>query len=147
LWELAAAPEQSVPFIHDQMRPLFGGDAARAAKLIAELDDDVFDVRERASAGLAAMGPTIGPLLKQALASTQSSEVHQRLVALLSKLDETIPWARERQRVFRALTALEQSGGPAAREVLEATAKGAVEPELKQAAREALERLPAPPKR
>ena len=146
LWNLAAAPEQSVPFIHDQMRPLFGGDGPRAAKLIVDLDDDSFDVRERASAGLAAMGPTIGPLLKQALAGTQSSEVRQRLEALLSKLKETIPWSRERQRVFRALTALEQSGAPAAREVLEATAKGAVEPELKQAARESLERLPASPK-
>jgi hypothetical protein len=144
LWDLAAAPEQSVPFIHEQMRPLFGGDAQRAAKLIVDLDDDSFDVREQASAGLAAMGPTIGPLLKQALTSTQSSEVRQRLQMLLSKLKDTIPWARERQRVFRALTALEQSGAPAAREVLEATAKGAVEPELKQAAREALERLPAP---
>jgi WD40 repeat protein len=146
LWDLAAAPEQSVPFIHDQMRPLFGGDAQRAAKLIVDLDDDAFDVRERASAGLAAMGSTIGPLLKQALAATTSSEVRQRLEVLLSKLKEAVPWGRERQRVFRALTVLEQSGAPAAREVLEATAKGAVEPELKQAARDALERLPAPPK-
>jgi hypothetical protein len=144
LWDLATAPEQSVPFIQDQMRPLFGGDAQRAAKLIVDLDDDVFDVRERASAGLAAMGPTIGPLLKKALSDTKSSEVRQRLKVLLSKLKETIPWARERLRVFRALTALEQSGAPAARAVLEATAKGAVEPELKQAAREALGRLPAP---
>jgi WD40 repeat protein len=144
LWDLASAPEQSVPFIHDQMSPLLGGDAARAAKLIVELDDDEFDVRERASAGLAAMGPTIGPLLKRALTDTKSSEVRQRLEALLSKLKETIPWSRERLRIFRALTALEQSGAPAARAVLEATAKGAVEAELKQAAREALERLPAP---
>ena len=90
------------------------------------------------------MGPTIGPLLKQALDATTSAEVRQRLEVLLSKLKETIPWARERQRVLRALTALEQSGAPAARAVLEATAKGAMEPELKQAAREALERLPAP---
>jgi hypothetical protein len=72
--------------------------------------------------------------------------MRNRLEVLLSKLKETIPWARERQRVFRALTALEQSGGPAAREVLEATAKGAVEPELKQTAREALERLGSPTK-
>jgi hypothetical protein len=143
MWALAAAPEQGVPFIHDQMRPLFGGDAQRAAKLIVDLDDDSFDVRERASAGLAAMGPAIGPLLKQALAGTQSSEVRQRLEILLSKLKETIPWERERLRIFRALTALEQSGAPAGRDVLEATAKGAVEPELKAAAREALERLPA----
>ena len=70
------------PFIHDQLRPLFGGDAQRAAKLIIELDDDSFDVREEASAGLAAMGPTISPLLKKALADTQSSEVHQRLEVL-----------------------------------------------------------------
>ena len=117
------------------MRPLFGGDAQRAAKLIIDLDDDSFDVREQASAGLAAMGPAIGPLLKQALVNTQSSEVRHRLEELLSKLKETIPWERERLRVFRALAALEQSGVPAAREVLEATAKGAVEPELKQAAR------------
>ena len=144
LWELASAPEQSVPFIQERMRPLFGGDAQRAAKFIVELDDDSFDVRERASAGLAAMGTTIGPLLKQALINTQSSEARHRLEELLSKLKEAIPWTRERQRVFRALTALEQCRVPAARKVLEATAQGAVEPELKQAAREAIERLPKP---
>ena len=133
-WDLALAPEQSVPFIKEQMRPLFGGDARRAAKLIVELDDDSFDVREHASAGLAAMGPTIAPLLKHALAATQSTEVHHRLQELLSKLKETIPWERERLRIFRALTALEESRAPAARELLHATAKEAVQPELKQAA-------------
>ncbi len=144
VWELAAAPEQSVPFIHDQMRPLFGGDAQRAAKLIVDLDDDSFAVRERASAGLAAMGPTIGALLQQAFDASPSAEVRRRLEVLLSKLKETIPWTRERQRALRALTALEQSGSSAARKVLEETAKGAVEPELKQAARAALERQAAP---
>ena len=145
-WDLAMAPKQSIPFIHEQMRPLFGGDAQRAAKLIVDLDDDSFDVREHASAALAAMGPTIAPLLTHALAATQSAEVRHRLRELLTKSKETIPWERERLRVFRALTALQESAAPAGRELLEETAKGAVEPELRQAAREALDHLSGPSK-
>ncbi len=65
---------------------------------------------------------------------------------LLAKLQAARPWAEERPRVFRALAALEESGAPAARDVLQEAARGALEDELKQAAQDALDALPAPPK-
>src|SRR5439155_27289396 len=64
LWGLAAAPEQSLPFVRDRLRPLLGTDADRVSRLIAQLDDDDFDVRERATTDLAAMGQSVEPVLK-----------------------------------------------------------------------------------
>lgn len=144
LWDLAAASDQSAPFLRDRLGPLLGGDVGRASKLIADLDSDDFDTREKASTDLAAMGQAVEPLLRRAFDHTESTEARQRLQVLLGKLKTALPWAQQRPRVLRALAALELSGAPAARELLEAVAKGALEPEVKQAAREALDRLPKP---
>jgi hypothetical protein len=46
--------------------------------------------------------------------------------------------------VLRALAVLELSGAPAARKILETAAKSATFPEIREAAAEALERMPKP---
>jgi WD40 repeat protein len=143
-WDLAAAPEQSVPFVEERLKPLFGPDAQRVVKLIADLDADEFMTREKASLDLEAMGSAVEPALREALAHDPSAEVKGRLERLLTKIKTAVPWEQERRRVLRALAVLELSGAPAARKILETAAKSATFPEIREAAAEALERMPKP---
>jgi Tol biopolymer transport system component len=145
-WRLAGSPAQGVPYVRDRLKPFVGADARRIARLIADLNDDEFTVREKASAELEKLGQAAAPALKQVTANSAPAEVHRRVEELLGKLTTAVPWERERRRVLRALAVLEKSGDPAARKLLEEAADGAFEAELRQAAREALDRLPAAPK-
>src|SRR5262249_20578802 len=53
---LAVAPQQTIPFLAKRLRPLEPADARLVARLIADLDNGDFGVRERASAGLEKLG-------------------------------------------------------------------------------------------
>jgi HEAT repeat protein len=65
---------------------LSDADRARLPRLIEQLGDDEFDVRERASAGLLAVGPRAVPLLRQA-ARGPDREVSRRAEECLRKLE------------------------------------------------------------
>lgn len=58
----------------------------RRRRLLADLDNDRFGVRERASAELAKLGRAVEPELRQALKETASAEVRARLRRLLAAL-------------------------------------------------------------
>ena len=58
----------------------------RRRRLVVDLDDDRFDVRERASEDLAELGRKAEPVLLEALNSTSSAEVRARLKRLLLAL-------------------------------------------------------------
>jgi RNA polymerase sigma factor (sigma-70 family) len=60
---LAAAPGQAVPFLAERVRPAAAPDAKRVAKLLAELDDERFEVREQASRELQGLGRLVEPAL------------------------------------------------------------------------------------
>ena len=68
--------------------------AGRIARLIRQLDDDRYTVRQRASRGLAEIGPASLPALKQAALESTSAEVRLRAVRLIRELDEppSRPW-------------------------------------------------------
>jgi hypothetical protein len=119
---LAAAPRQSVPFLDARLRPLTVADAKRVERLVAELDDDAFEVRRRAGQELERLGGTAEAALRAALRGRPSAEVRRRAEELVGKLEGAVA-SGERLRACRALEALEQ-GGAEARPVLEALAKG-----------------------
>jgi WD40 repeat protein len=137
---LAAAPEQSVPYLHDRLKPGAGPDAKRLAKLIADLDSDEFDTREAAMKELAKAGHDAAPALRKALADSPSAEVRDRVGQLLKRL-EAGGLSAGRLRELRAVEALERAGTAEARALLEALAKGAPDGPLAQDARAALPRL------
>ena len=58
----------------------------RIPRLLADLDDDEFTVREKASTELAKLGELALPALQKALAAEPSPEVRFRVEALLDKL-------------------------------------------------------------
>src|SRR5262249_25848671 len=111
-------------------------DARRIERLIAELDDDVFEVREKASKELVAAGKGAEPLLRKALEKGPAVEAGRRLRALLDALSQPAS-----QRPARAASVLEQIGTPEARRLLERLADNAAEAELRQEAQAALQRL------
>jgi RNA polymerase sigma factor (sigma-70 family) len=140
IWTLAAAPAQSVPLLKEHLRPVAPVDAKRLAGLIAALDDDAFDVREKASTELEKLGETAEGALRKALEGEPSPEVRQRVKALLEKVAGRTPSA-ERLRTVRTLEVLEQAGSPEARQILESLAKGAPGAWLTQEAQRAVARL------
>jgi hypothetical protein len=138
---LAAAPEQAVPFLAERVRPAAAPDAKRVAKLLADLDDERFEVRERASRELGELGGLAEPALRQALAGRPSAEAKRALTALLDKLAGATPTPEE-ARALRAVEALEQAGTAAARRLLTDLAGGVPEARLTREAKAALQRLP-----
>jgi hypothetical protein len=135
-----AAAEQAVPFLAERVRPVAPPDARRVAKLLAELDDDHFEVRERASRELEKLGRLVAPTLREALAGRPSPEARRRLTALLEKVAPATPTPEE-VRAIRVVEALEQAGTGAAR-LLTDLAGGAAEARLTREAKAALQRLP-----
>jgi WD40 repeat protein len=139
---LQGAPEGAVALLGKHLKPIEGkkADADTTAKLIAELDADNFDERERATAELAALGRAAEDPLKRVLAAKPSAEVKQRIELLLEKLRDKGPSLRL-VRPLRAVEVLERLGTPEARKLLEGLAKGQADAPLTEAAKGALGRL------
>jgi HEAT repeat protein len=113
-----------VPFLREHARPAAGGvDHERIARLVAELDDDVYDVRVKATAALEKLGPAAHPALRKALASP-SAEVRRRATMLLEKKGDGPALAPDELRALRAIEVLQHVGTAEVRPVLEKLAAG-----------------------
>jgi hypothetical protein len=139
LWALAASPGQALPLLQKPLQPA-AIDGPRIARLIADLDDDEFAVRERATGELAKLGASAEPALQKTLEGQASAEVRQRVERLLEKLRE-VGGSAEQVCQLRMLEVVEQIGSPEARQLLEKLAAGATEAALTQEAKAALRRL------
>jgi hypothetical protein len=140
-WALARAPEQAVPLLRARVPKATGADQGpRIARLIQELDDDDFAVRERAMRELAKLGKAAEGPLQEARKTTSSPEVRRRADAILERLRSgSAPG--EVLRLPRAVEVLERVGSPEARAVLEELAGGAPDAPLTRDARAAVGRL------
>jgi RNA polymerase sigma factor (sigma-70 family) len=137
---LAAAPEQSVPYLGGRLMPVPDAEAARIRKLIADLDAPQFAERQRASDALEALGEAAADALRRALEAKPALDVRQRLERLLKKLEGAAP-SPALLRVLRAVEALEMANTDAARRLLKRLAAGAEGAPLTKAARASLQRL------
>jgi RNA polymerase sigma factor (sigma-70 family) len=138
IWALVAAPKQSVPFLQEHLKTTF--DPQRLDKLLRDLDDDTFAVREAASQELEKLGEQAVPALRKALASQPSVEVRRRVELLLDKVEKAdLPPAT--MRALRAIQVLEYVGTPEASRLLEVLSKGGAEAPKTREAKAALERL------
>jgi RNA polymerase sigma factor (sigma-70 family) len=134
----STAPGQTVSFLGERLRPARSAGKEEVDRLIADLDSDDFQIREKATHALDDLGDTVGPALRQVVAGRPSSEVRSRVNRLLEKLATPAP---ELLRDLRALEALEAVSGPEARQVVERIAKGAAESRLTREANASLKRL------
>src|SRR5262249_12043139 len=117
-------------------------DENRLAQLIAGLDSNQFDARQRASKELEKLGELAAAACRKTLEQKPSAEVRRRLEALLKKQkDEKWNLGADRLRMVRAIEVLEHMVTAEAKQVLASLAKGAAEARLTQEARASLERL------
>jgi hypothetical protein len=137
---LTASPRATVPFFKDRLKPVAPVDPKRLVRLIAKLDDDKFEERERATKELEELRDLAGPALQKALAEKPSEEVRARATRLLLQVEIPIT-APELLRALRAIEVLEHVGTPEARELLEALAGGAAEARPTWEAKASLKRL------
>ncbi|HKB02746.1 MAG TPA: WD40 repeat domain-containing protein, partial [Gemmataceae bacterium] len=137
---LAAMPAKTLPMLTERLKPDPRPDADRLKRLIAELDDGRFAVRERATRELEQFGELAGPALREALKRGVGAEGQKRIDGLLDKLaaPELPP---ERLRAVRAVEVLELIGNTEARRLLETLADGAAGARLTREADAALRRL------
>jgi hypothetical protein len=138
VWRLTEAPAAALPMLRQHLRP--ATDLAEARRRIAQLDDDAFAVREKASERLDSLGAAAVPALRQALAAAPSAEARRRIEALLAKQGNAPP-SGEHLRLLRALAVLEHAETPAARRLLEELAAGLPEAPQTREARAVLTRL------
>lgn len=136
---LSRSPRQVLPLIKASWRPLSSVDRQRIERLIAELDDDRFAVRQEARKELQALGELAEPALRRVLAGRPSLEVNRSIDALLELLHGGAP-SPERLRTWRVLELLEIIGTTAARQLLEPLARGDPDARLTGEAKAALER-------
>jgi hypothetical protein len=138
---LAASPEDSLPLLKDRFRA--GLDEQRIAGLIADLDDNAFAVREKASAALQELGLEAEQALRRALETTESAEVRARTRELLGKLKDPVALPAAVLAKLRALEAVANMDTPEARELLKDLAQGEAKDRLTQEAKAALKRRDA----
>jgi WD40 repeat protein len=138
---LAGWPTEAVRLARQRLAP---ADAGQVARLITDMDDDRFGVRERAEGELETLGAAAVPALREALAARPSREQRRRLERLLGQ-DAGEARTPEALRTLRAVELLERLATPAAADVLKGLAAGSPEARLTTEARAALERLAKTP--
>ena len=138
---LAGAPQQAIPFLGERLLAVKPDQTEKViAALIGQLDDDVFDVRQKASQELAKRGHAVLPHLKMALDKRPTPEAKQSIELLLANMNETeLP--KELRRWQWAIMALELAGTPEARKTLQEVAKGNAGAWVAQEALASLKRL------
>ncbi|HEV3084074.1 MAG TPA: WD40 repeat domain-containing protein [Gemmataceae bacterium] len=139
VWDLAACPRLSVPFLQGKLRPARPPDEARIARAIGDLDDGRFAVREKATTELQKIVDVAEPALRKRLDNKPPLEVQQRIEVILRTLDPSR--SSERLRLARAVQALEYTGASEARKFLQTLAEGAPAAVLTREAKTALDRL------
>jgi WD40 repeat protein len=137
---LASSPAQAVGYLGERVRPAAVVEAKTVEKLVADLDSDEFEVRQKAVEELAKLGDRAVPALQKVLEDKPSPETRKRIEELL-ELSRGHVLSGDTLRELRALEVLERVGTAEARGVLRELAKGAPGARLTRTARAALERL------
>jgi WD40 repeat protein len=122
LLTLAAAPESSIPFLAEKVRPP-RLDRDRMTRLLAELDHRRPVVRDRATHELEAIADLAEPALRDLLKTSPGPEVRRRVEQVLGCLDDRV-LSPEHLRGLRVVEALERMARPQSRRVLEKLAGG-----------------------
>jgi WD40 repeat protein len=137
---LVAAPAEALELLTKRLHPAQSADAQRLRRLLADLENEQFAVREKAQEELAKLGDLAEPALRQTLANNPSLELRRRVQTVLERLRGPVTQPRMLQSL-RAVTVLEDIGTPQARLLLEELAKGAPEARLTREAKASLRRL------
>jgi WD40 repeat protein len=141
VWHLGQFPEQAVTFLQGHLQPAEEADPKKVRLLIADLENEVFETREKAFEALKALGGMAAPAIHRALDGQPSPEARRRLQSLVAQSMGLVT-SPEILRGLRAIQVLEHAASPEARELLRKLAAGAAGARLTREAKAALERLP-----
>jgi WD40 repeat protein len=136
---LIASPRDALKLLGDRLQRVEPVTLKQLDQLIVDLDDDSFDVRERASQRLAELGEVARGVLRRAAEKQASPEVKRRVADLLTRLDGPPP--PDLLRGLRAVEVLESIGGEKAQAQLDKLAGGAAGVPQTEDSRAALQRL------
>jgi hypothetical protein len=135
-----AEPGKAVEWFAERVTPASPLDPARLQALLADLGDDDFATRERATATLREHGPLAAAGLREVVASSSSAEARRRAEGLLREMENGVLPPHE-LRALRAVEVLEWIATPEARARLVELAKGAPDARLSRDAAAACKRL------
>jgi WD40 repeat protein len=140
--KLATTPGDAVPFLKERLGRA-AQQEARASGIISDLDDDDFNVREKASKDLENLGPGGAFVLRLALQGSPSVEARARIQKILGqqKTPDGKPSGLDPRSVWLSLAVLEEIGSPEAQQALQELAKGPAKSTIVREAGAALERL------
>ena len=134
IWQLVAMGDQAIPTIELELRDTH--DRKRCVAHLKELDDDRYQIREKAYAELASNALHIEFLLRETLNDFKSSaEVKRRIKNLLGELEV------KHLRVVRTITVLEYINSPGSRALITKLASGDPESYITWVARGAKRRV------
>jgi hypothetical protein len=134
----SAAAGTLLPLMQKNLKPVQEPTEAmrKIAQLVADLDSERFEVRDKATKELPKLGNDAVAALKSALKDNSPVEFQRRAQGILTKLEENpAPLTAEQRQQQRALAILESLGTPAARQFIEQLANGTPEAWLTQEAR------------
>jgi hypothetical protein len=141
---LIRAADQAVTYLQHRLPAVAQNDVKRVTELVGALDDDRFEVRERATNELVERGAIVVPVLRKELQrQLPSLEVRRRLERVLEKLPLEV-LERHRAREQRAVQVLERIRSPSSEQVLKQWARGASSAPLTRDALAASDRLGKP---
>ena len=141
-WRLVAAGPKTVELLRNRLRPPNVLTPARVERLIADLDSEEFEVRQRASSEMAGVIEFATPQLRKALDGKPTLEVHHRIDELLKLADRKA--SPEERRRLCALRVLESMASAEARDLLRSLAHGDPRLTLTREAAAAIGRLEPP---
>jgi RNA polymerase sigma factor (sigma-70 family) len=135
-----AEPAKAVEWFAARVPPASAPDRAHVSALIADLDNNHFAARERATAELKEHGPAAAAALREVVAKSPSAEARRRAEGLLGEMAKGIIPPRE-LRALRAVEVLEWIATTEARARLIALANGIPDARLTREATAACKRL------
>jgi hypothetical protein len=138
---LTGVPAQTLPFLQQRLRPvavLTPGEKQHVTQLLAHLDSDRFEQRQKATREIESLGESARPQIRAFLETKPSLEARQRAEHLLGKVQG---WTSERLRILRAVEVLEHIGDASARTLLKKLSQGAATALVTEEAKASLARL------
>jgi hypothetical protein len=130
---------ETVAFLASKLLPVREVEAARMAQLIADLNSDRVEIRDKASEQLGELEELAEPALRKA-ADSPLPEVRRRAQRLLEPIDRHV-LTGVHARPIRALELLERIGSVPARQLIARLAEGAPAARQTREAKAALQRL------
>jgi hypothetical protein len=140
IWDLAAAPRLTVPFLDERLRsPSRKADSRQIELWITDLDSNQFAARQKAAQALEQLADPAEPALRKALTGRPTLEARRRLEQLLDKHEQRT--RLETLRRLRAIAVLETIATAEAKRLLERLTEGNWTARVRDDAKASLERL------